>query len=64
MWQSWPNTIRIARQLGLFSVGTPKLQEDYQKLQKEKEEKVKEVKDSGLGLYKAVKAARKNKTEL
>lgn len=40
------------------------LQESYQQMQKDKDEKIAKVKDSGLGLMKAVKAARKKKEEL
>merc|ERR1719456_523072 len=47
-----------------FSSEVKKLQESYQQMQKEKEDAVKAVKDSGLGLMKAVKAAKKKKDEL
>ena len=38
-----------------------KLQAAYKKLQEDKEEAIKKVKDSGLALMKAVKAANKKK---
>ena len=38
-----------------------KLQAKYKALQEEKEETIKKVKESGLGLMKAVKAANKKK---
>jgi hypothetical protein len=47
-----------------FKDEVKKLQENYQQMQKDKDDKVKAVKDSGLGLMKAVKAAKKKKSEL
>jgi len=41
-----------------FDAETQKLQERYEELEKEKTEKQKAIKDSGLGLMKAVKAAK------
>jgi len=43
----------------LFSSEVEKLQATYQKLQADKEATVAEIKESGLGLHKAVQAARK-----
>jgi len=47
-----------------FEKEVEKLQARYEELEKEKTEAVKAVKDSGLGLMKAVKAASKKKDEL
>jgi len=48
-----------------FEAEVQKLQETYEGLEKEKTEKTTEIKNSGLGLMKAVKAAKgKAKTEL
>jgi len=47
-----------------FESEVKKLQERYEQLQKDKEETQKSVKESGLGLAKAVRAAGKNKDEL
>jgi len=47
-----------------FESEVKKLQERYEKLQKDKEETQKNVKESGLGLAKAVRAANKKKEEL
>jgi len=44
-----------------FKAEVEKLQKKYKELQEEKEEAIKAVKDSGLGLMKAVKAASKTK---
>jgi len=44
-----------------FKSEVEKLQAAYKKLQEDKEESIKKVKDSGLGLMKAVKAANKKK---
>jgi len=46
----------------LFSTEVEKLQATYQALQKAKEDSVAEIKASGLGLHKAVLAARKKTT--
>jgi len=46
-----------------FDAEVQKLQEKYEALEKEKTEKQKAVKDSGLGLMKAVKAAKSKTTE-
>jgi hypothetical protein len=43
----------------LFTSEVEKLQSAYQKLQSDKEATLKDIKDSGLGLHKAVSAARK-----
>lgn len=43
----------------LFTTEVEKLQASYQKLQKDKEASLAEIKESGLGLHKAVSAARK-----
>jgi len=47
-----------------FEAEVKKLQETYEGLEKAKSETVKEVKDSGLGMMKAVMAAKKKKEEL
>jgi uncharacterized protein YlxW (UPF0749 family) len=44
-----------------FKSEVEKLQAAYKKLQQTKEDTIKNVKDSGLGLMKAVKAANKKK---
>jgi len=46
-----------------FQAELKKLQETYEQLQKDKDAKVKEVKDSGLGLMQAVLAAGKKKKD-
>jgi len=46
-----------------FKAEVEKLQAAYEKLSKEKDEAIKAVKDSGLGLMKAVKAANKKAKE-
>jgi DNA-binding transcriptional MerR regulator len=46
-----------------FDAAVKKLQSDYEQLQKDKEEKIKAVKDSGLGLMNAVQAAAKKAKE-
>jgi len=47
-----------------FEEAVKKLQETYEGLEKEKTKKLQDVKDSGLGLMKAVKASLKKKEEL
>jgi len=47
-----------------FDAEVQKLQETYEQLEKDKTAKQKEIKDSGLGLMKAVKGAKGGKTEL
>jgi len=47
-----------------FEAEVKKLQEAYEGLQKAKDETLKAVKESGLGMMKAVKAANKKKEEL
>jgi len=47
-----------------FKSELKKLQDRYEQLQKDKENSIKEVKESGLGLMKSVKAAAGKKTEL
>merc|ERR1712072_816302 len=42
-----------------FETEVKKLQESYEQLQKDKEQTIKDVKDSGLGLMQAVQAAKK-----
>jgi len=46
-----------------FDAEVKKLQETYEQLEKDKTEKQKEIKDSGLGLMKAVKASRGGSSE-
>jgi hypothetical protein len=46
-----------------FEAEVKKLQETYEKLQEEKDKAVANVKSSGLGLMKSVKAAKKKETE-
>jgi len=48
----------------LFTAEVEKLQKKYEELEKEKKETIQAVKDSGLGLMKAVKIAKKGKEEL
>jgi len=47
-----------------FESEVKKLQETYEQLQKDKDQAQKDVKESGLGLAKAVRAAKKKKEEL
>lgn len=47
-----------------FETEVGKLQAAYQQLQKDKEDAIKKIKDSGLGLMKAVRASRSSKDEL
>jgi len=47
-----------------FNTGLKGLQETYEKLQKDKDEGIKAIKDSGLGLMQAVAASAKPKEEL
>merc|ERR1712048_1029165 len=47
-----------------FDKEVEKLQEKYEELEKEKDKKTKELKDSGLGLMKAVLATKGPKSEL
>jgi len=47
-----------------FESEVKKLQERYEQLQKDKDEGIKKVKESGLGLMKSVKAAAGKKDEL
>jgi hypothetical protein len=47
-----------------FESEVEKLQKRYQELQKEKEEALEAVKESGLGLMKSVQASKKGKAEL
>ena len=47
-----------------FNFQVDKLQKRYEQLSKSKDEALEAVKEGGLGLMKAVKAASKNKAEL
>jgi len=48
----------------LFKEEVSKLQSQYKKLSEDKEKTLKDIKESGLGLMKAVKAAKAKKSEL